>query len=191
MTNSEWSWQLSDHLEGLSWAKLAGGQPFVFIQVGVHILAGRGAVLFQCLHIVLQQNLSHVLNYITSSVFSCFLSFTSFSAVVVTHYILFLLMHTLPPLVHAQQAKCVNYFISSFITTSLLMQGLDSPGGDYLVVEGAGGPEGLKEVCERTQHCLAFNTNGILKHSLLPPSKWVRWTNHPQHGLYVKGERRT
>ena len=35
MTNSEWVWCLSDHLEGLSWSKLAGGKPFVFIQVGV------------------------------------------------------------------------------------------------------------------------------------------------------------
>ena len=74
-----------------------------------------------------------------------------------------------------------------FLSTPI--QGLDSPGGDYMVVEGgAGNPEWLKEVCSRTHHCVAFNTNGILKQSLLPPYKWTRWTDHPQHGLYVRGE---
>ena len=58
-----------------------------------------------------------------------------------------------------------------------------------MVVEGgAGNPERLKEVCTHTHHCVGFNTNGILKQSLLPPYKWMRWTNHPQHGLYVRGE---
>ena len=62
--------------------------------------------------------------------------------------------------------------------------GMDSPGGDYLVVEGtAQGKAG--EVCRHVDHCLAYNSNGILKHSLLPPQQWVRWTTDPQHGLYV------
>lgn len=62
--------------------------------------------------------------------------------------------------------------------------GLDSPGGDYLVVEGAEqGRTG--EICRHVDHCLAYNSNGILKHSLLPPQQWVRWTSDPQHGLYV------
>lgn len=54
---------------------------------------------------------------------------------------------------------------------------------------GAGDLDRLKAACLSTHHCLAFNTNGILKHSLSPPSKWVQWTDHPQHGLYVRGER--
>lgn len=60
--------------------------------------------------------------------------------------------------------------------------GLDSPGGDYLVVlEG----EDVRKACQETDHCLAYNTNGILKHSLLPPQQWIHWTSDSQHGLYV------
>lgn len=83
--------------------------------------------------------------------------------------------------VHNSKEKCVCFFFH--------FQGLDSPGGDYMVVEGgAGNPERMKEVCSHTHHCVGFNTNGILKHSLLPPYKWSRWTDHPQHGLYVRGK---
>ncbi|XP_064405544.1 uncharacterized protein LOC135350619 [Halichondria panicea] len=68
----------------------------------------------------------------------------------------------------------------------VFFQGLDSPGGDYLVVEGRSLEE-LRDVCLSTRHCLAFNTNGILKDSLRPPSVWGRWAGpqYPQHGLYV------
>ncbi len=71
----------------------------------------------------------------------------------------------------------------------VFFQGLDSPGGDYLVVEGRSLEE-LREVCLSTRHCLAFNTNGILKDSLWPPSGWGRWAGpqYPQHGLYVLGD---
>ena len=60
--------------------------------------------------------------------------------------------------------------------------GMDSPGGDYLIVG-----EGLEveKACRRTPHCLAYNTNGILKHSLQPPQQWVQWTDTSGHGLYV------
>ena len=33
VNNIEWAWQLSDHLEGLSWDRLVEGRPFTFIQV--------------------------------------------------------------------------------------------------------------------------------------------------------------
>ncbi len=71
----------------------------------------------------------------------------------------------------------------------VFFQGLDSPGGDYLVVEGRSLEE-LRDVCLSTRHCLAFNTNGILKDSLRPPNVWGRWAGpqYPQHGLYVLGE---
>jgi UDP-glucuronate 4-epimerase len=60
--------------------------------------------------------------------------------------------------------------------------GLDSPGGDYLVVkEGAD----VEEACRRTPHCVAYNTNGILKHSLRPPQHWTHWTDSSDHGLHV------
>ena len=60
--------------------------------------------------------------------------------------------------------------------------GLDSPGGDYLfVAEG----KDVEEACRRTPHCVAYNTNGILKHSLRPPQQWVQWTESTDHGLYV------
>ncbi len=69
-------------------------------------------------------------------------------------------------------------------------QGLDSTGGDYLVVEGsaAGGVKRLEEVCRETYHCLAFNTNGLLKHSVRQPQQWVRWTADADKGLYVLGQ---
>ena len=71
----------------------------------------------------------------------------------------------------------------------VFFQGLDSPGGDYLVVEG-GGVERVREACLSTRHCLGFNTNGILKDSLRPPSGWIQWAGpeYPEHGLYVLGE---
>ena len=74
MTNSEWSWQLSDHMEGLSWDKLAGGKPFVFIQVGVAltVMVHLGIMLCQCLHLVLPWNLSHV--ELHHFLFNCFIS---------------------------------------------------------------------------------------------------------------------
>ena len=59
---------------------------------------------------------------------------------------------------------------------------MDSPGGDYLVV---GKEADVEEACRATHHCLAYNTNGILKHSLQPPQQWVQWTDNPEHGLYV------
>ena len=60
--------------------------------------------------------------------------------------------------------------------------GLDSPGGDYLLVETE---RDLERLCRNTQHCLAYNTNGLLKHTLLPPQQWIRWSDRPQKGLYV------
>ena len=33
VSDIEWAWQLSDHLEGLNWDKLVEGRSFTFIQV--------------------------------------------------------------------------------------------------------------------------------------------------------------
>ena len=48
----------------------------------------------------------------------------------------------------------------------------------------------LEEACLSTHHCLGFNTNGILKHSIRPPGEWVRWAGpqYTEHGLFVFGE---
>ena len=65
-------------------------------------------------------------------------------------------------------------------------QGLDSLGGDYMwVVGGAGDVRKLERACRQTRHCLGFNTNGLLKHSLLRPHSWSRWTDQVSSGLYV------
>ena len=45
---------------------------------------------------------------------------------------------------------------------------------------------GLKAFCHREPQCVAFNTNGWLKRSLPPRDSWKRWTDIPQHGLYLK-----
>ena len=47
----------------------------------------------------------------------------------------------------------VNDVTSHFIGFS--RQGLDSPGGDYMVVEGGGGDVGrLEEICRSTYRCI-------------------------------------
>lgn len=60
--------------------------------------------------------------------------------------------------------------------------GLDSPGGDYLVTNIN---DDIKEACRKTHHCIAYNTNGILKHSLQSPQNWHQWTDDRHHGIYV------
>ena len=56
-------------------------------------------------------------------------------------------------------------------------QGLDFDGGDLKGDPAlAGDVPGLKAFCHREPQCVAFNTNGWLK----------RWTDIPQHGLYLK-----
>lgn len=48
--------------------------------------------------------------------------------------------------------------------------------------------ERLESICRETPHCLAFNTNGLLKHTLRRPLKWTRWTEDANKGLYVLGK---
>ena len=66
-------------------------------------------------------------------------------------------------------------------------QGLDFDGGDLKGDPAlAGDVPGLKAFCHREPQCVAFNTNGWLKRSLPPRDSWKRWTDIPQHGLYLK-----
>lgn len=60
-----------------------------------------------------------------------------------------------------------------------------------MVKGGADSVEKLKKICSKLDNCLAFNTNGILKHSLKPPEKWIRWTKDPKRGMYVLGKEPT
>ena len=53
---------------------------------------------------------------------------------------------------------------------------------------GAGDVKRLEKICGNTHHCLAFNSNGILKHSLHRPQKWTNWTRDSDSGLYVLGQ---
>lgn len=54
--------------------------------------------------------------------------------------------------------------------------------------DGVGDIKRLESICRHTPHCLAFNTNAILKHSLHPPHSWIRWTEDADGGLYVLGQ---
>lgn len=96
------------------------------------------------------------------------------------------------PFVFFQVSYLASLVKRRWLTCSLAgTQGIDSPGGDYLVVEGGASDVGrLERACSSTHHCLGFNTNGILKHSLRPPESWIRWagSKHSEHGLYVLGE---
>ena len=67
-------------------------------------------------------------------------------------------------------------------------QGVDSPGGDYVAVIGSPDVKKLVDICRNTHHCLGFNTNGLLKHTLRLPEYWTRWTDNPNSGLYVLGQ---
>ncbi len=91
--------------------------------------------------------------------------------------------------------KCVRGGSGFYGNMIPFLQGLDSSvhwqgiGSMDRVVEGGGGDiQRLEGICRHSHHCLAFNTNGILKYSLSPPPMWRRWTGNKDQGMYVLGQ---
>lgn len=65
-------------------------------------------------------------------------------------------------------------------------QGVDSGGNDISqVADFANNVNSLKTKCNTTPKCVAFNTNGWLKHTVNPPETWSKWSSDPDKGLYV------
>lgn len=66
-------------------------------------------------------------------------------------------------------------------------QGLDSAGQDLRAIPHlADDPTALVNVASTTPDCIAFNTNGFLKHTLAPLRSWIRWTADLCRGMYVR-----
>lgn len=64
---------------------------------------------------------------------------------------------------------------------------LDSPGNNIRQnVFQKGNVDELKRSCDAYAHCVGFNTNGWLKHQILPSAQWKAWGVDPHKGLYVK-----
>jgi hypothetical protein len=61
---------------------------------------------------------------------------------------------------------------------------MDSDGGDFEQVEGNLGDIATR--CSVIPSCLGFNTNGLLKNTLMPQSEWSRWTDDSSKGFYEK-----
>ncbi len=71
--------------------------------------------------------------------------------------------------------------------TYRFVQGMDSGGNDIMLATGlANNVEGLKQKCNETPGCIAFNTNGWIKKVVNPESTWSRWTTDPTKGMYIK-----
>jgi hypothetical protein len=65
-------------------------------------------------------------------------------------------------------------------------QGVDSDGGDIKHESGlTDNISGLENSCNNTEGCVAFNTNGWIKHSVLPRDQWSNWTDDPNKGFYL------
>ena len=64
-------------------------------------------------------------------------------------------------------------------------QGQDSAQGDISYLPGKSAQE-LKTLCNRDVACIGFNTNGWIKSSLQTRSKWYRWSDAANQGIYVK-----
>ena len=68
----------------------------------------------------------------------------------------------------------------------LYHSGWDSYGNDITrVTTLQNNVPALKQRCDKTPKCVAFNTNGWLKHALLPENEWMNWTTDPKKGMYV------
>ncbi|GBG61862.1 hypothetical protein CBR_g23815 [Chara braunii] len=61
----------------------------------------------------------------------------------------------------------------------------DSDGNDISRVAGTPAERRAVAVSLR-EKCVAYNTNGWMKHTLLPRDKWYKWTDNEREGLYVK-----
>lgn len=65
-----------------------------------------------------------------------------------------------------------NYYFYPYMT---------SPGNDI----GKISKDFAKE-CDTDDTCLGFNSRGWLKHTIKDERHWIRWTDDPKKGLYVK-----
>lgn len=66
-------------------------------------------------------------------------------------------------------------------------RGYDSARGDIGCFEDDDFAVMVQEATARPE-CKAFNTNGWLKHSVLPKCNWDLWTVKEAEGLYVRNE---
>ncbi len=64
---------------------------------------------------------------------------------------------------------------------------MDAPGGDIQYLPAlSGNVSGLKDACDNTEGCIAFNTAGYLK-SAVDPNSFKEYSGYPDWaGLYVK-----
>ncbi len=62
---------------------------------------------------------------------------------------------------------------------------MDSPGSDIKKSDG-GSTNGYARECITNPECLGFNSNGWLKCTISNQSEWLKWTDDPSQGLYVK-----
>jgi predicted component of type VI protein secretion system len=66
-------------------------------------------------------------------------------------------------------------------------QGMDYIGQDiHLRNDLANNIQGLKAHCNELPNCIAFNTNGWMKHKIVPTSDWYKWTSDSSKGLYTR-----
>lgn len=72
--------------------------------------------------------------------------------------------------------------------TYTFTQGKDSGGNDIMNAgDIADNIPKLKSKCDSTPKCAGFNTNGWLKHTILPVAQWSTWTADPNKGFYLAG----
>lgn len=82
------------------------------------------------------------------------------------------------PAVPQEQAPSVTY---------VFHQGLDSHGNDiHQRGDLANNVPGLKAACTALPNCKAFNTNGWIKHTIVPQAQWIKWTSEPNKGMYTR-----
>jgi len=63
-------------------------------------------------------------------------------------------------------------------------QGKDSGGND--IGNFPGTPKEIMIKCNSEAKCKGFNTNGWVKHTILPKSQWSTWTQDPAKGTYLR-----
>ncbi|ARF09883.1 hypothetical protein Indivirus_5_6 [Indivirus ILV1] len=71
-------------------------------------------------------------------------------------------------------------------------QGMDSNLGDiYQTAALANNPQELASHCQNIPTCKGFNTNGWIKHTILPAQNWYKWSNNPNQGMWINNNRLT
>lgn len=66
----------------------------------------------------------------------------------------------------------------------LFYQGKDSGGND--IGHFPGTPKEIMIKCNSEPKCKGFNTNGWVKHTILPKDKWVKWSGDATKGMYLR-----